>query len=160
MVKRVLDAAGLFRITIINGETFYTTYNVLDEVKSPVEREIVNSFIRSGKLKVIEINEEEIKKERKEINNSEKLSEADISIIALVKKLGNDSIVYTDDYELQNVLSNIGINFEGVKVKSIKKKYTWVYRCASCGRVYKIRLEVCPVCGGKVKRKLKSASQV
>ncbi|MGC8600569.1 MAG: NOB1 family endonuclease [Nitrososphaeria archaeon] len=160
MAKRVLDAAGLFRITTITGEVFYTTYNVLDEVKSPVEREIVNSFLRSGKLKVIEISEEEIEKERKKISGSERLSEADISVIVLVEKLGSDSVVYTDDYELQNALSNLGINFEGVKVRGIKKKYTWVYRCASCGRVYKKRLEVCPVCGGKVKRKLKNASLV
>ncbi|MDP8023872.1 MAG: NOB1 family endonuclease [Nitrososphaeria archaeon] len=160
MAKKILDAAGLFKINLISGEPFYTTYNVLDEVKSPVEREIVNGYLRSGKLKVFEISNEEIENERKTLKSSERLSDSDISVIVLAKKMGGGSIVYTDDYELQNTLSNLGIEFDGVKVNKIKKKYTWIYRCTSCGRVYNNRIEVCPVCGGRVKRKLKSSGSI
>ncbi len=160
MAKKILDAAGLFKINLINGELFYTTYHVLDEVKSPVEREIINSYLRSGKLKVLEINNEEIENERNILKSSERLSDADISVIVLAKKMGRGSIVYTDDYELQNTLSNLGIEFEGVKVNKIKKKYAWIYRCTSCGRIYKNRIEVCPVCGGRVKRKLKASDSI
>lgn len=152
MKKIVLDAAGLFKITLINGDYFYTTYQVLDEVKSQAEKEIVNRYIREGKLSVVEVSDKEIKEIEKQLTISKGLSEADFSLLALAKKLG-DTKVYTDDYELQNALSLLGIEFEGVKVKRIKKKIVWVYRCAYCGRTYNYKLEECPVCGGPVRRK-------
>ncbi len=160
MSKKILDAAGLFKINLISGDVFYTTYNVLNEVKSSFEMEIVNSYLRSGKLKVFEINKEEIENERKTLKSSERLSDADISVILLAKKLDDDSIVYTDDYELQNTLSVLGIKFEGVKVSKIKERRIWVYMCTSCGRYYKTKIEMCPVCGGMVKRRLKKTYSI
>ena len=69
--------------------------------------------------------EEAIQKIRTYLGKSNtKLSSADISIVALsfeFKEQGEIFVVITDDYSVQNSLKKMGISFQGVIYKEIKK---------------------------------------
>ncbi len=151
----VLDAAGLFRINLIDSKIMFTTNKALNEIEDENERLIVSSYLKSSRLKAIEPGENMEKLAFKIAGSNPNLTGADISIIALALGLKEkyDITVITDDYELQNVLALNGIKFKGIKTVGIKKVIKWTYRCTGCGRHFEKPLETCPYCGSKVKRK-------
>lgn len=153
----ILDSAGLFRISLINSEIMFTTNKAINEVDNENERLIVNSYIKSSKLKVLEPESQAVKLALNITGTSPRLTEADISVIALALQLDKkyDITVITDDYELQNVLALHNIKFKGIKTVGIKKIIRWAYRCTGCGRYFKMPHEICPYCGSAVKRKPK-----
>jgi UPF0271 protein len=54
-----------------------------------------------------------------------KLSKTDIDVIALalqLKEQGYSVTVLTDDYDIQNILQRIGIDFTSVKTVGIKRR--------------------------------------
>jgi len=78
------------------------------------------------------------------------LSKVDIDVLALTYHL--KAILLTDDYSMQNVAKEMGIEYKGVLQEGIKEKFHWKYRCKSCGRYFDEYVEVCPICGGEIKR--------
>ncbi|MEM0097276.1 MAG: hypothetical protein QXT35_03775 [Conexivisphaerales archaeon] len=151
----ILDSAGLFRISLINSEIMFTTNEAVNEVVNENEKLIVNSYIKNSKLKVLEPQKDVLKLALNIIGANPKLTEADISIMALALQLGEkyDVTVITDDYELQNALALNNIKCKGIKTIGIKKIIQWTYRCTGCGRYFKRPFEICPYCGSKVRRK-------
>ncbi len=135
----------------------FTTNEAVNEVDNENERLIVNSYIKSSKLKVLEPERQAVKLALNITGASPRLTQADISVIALALQLYEkyDITVITDDYELQNVLALHNIKFKGIKTVGIKKIIRWTYRCTGCGRYFKNPLEICPYCGSAVKRKPK-----
>ena len=131
----ILDAAAL-----LNTENFYfdkknryfTTNLVFDEWKDFQNRVIAENALSKGVLSIQDPCEESIKKTIESINKSNtKLSSADISIIALsfeFKERGENFVVITDDYSVQNSLKKMKINFLGVIHKEIKKCRTFKSR--------------------------------
>jgi UPF0271 protein len=79
------------------------------------------------------------------------LSPADIEVLALALELG--ALLYTDDFAIQNVAFELGIESRPVHQRSAAKR-RWKYRCSGCGRYYSAPGE-CQVCGAVIKRKLK-----
>ncbi|MEM4509064.1 MAG: ribonuclease VapC, partial [Archaeoglobaceae archaeon] len=70
------------------------------------------------------------------------------------KEKGNEVVLVTDDYSIQNVAMALGIEFESVIHPRISKGFKWVRICRGCGR--KVESDVCPICGGEtVIRKVK-----
>jgi len=86
-----------------------------------------------------------------------RLSETDLKVLAKAldeKEKGNDVVLVTDDYSIQNVAMALGIKFETVVRQGISKGFKWVRVCKGCGR--KIDSEICPICGSEaVMRKVK-----
>jgi len=78
------------------------------------------------------------------------LSMVDIHVLALAFHLR--AILLTDDYSMQNVAKEMNIRYEGVMQEGIKEKFYWKYRCKSCGKYFDEYVEICPVCGGEIKR--------
>ena len=86
------------------------------------------------------------------------LSEADIEVLALaleLKKAGFNPYIVTDDYSIQNVANQIGVNFTSLITYGIKFRFNWILYCPACYRKYpsNYRLTSCEVCGTKLKRK-------
>ena len=79
------------------------------------------------------------------------LSTTDIGLIATAFEIGG--ILVTDDYAMQNVAIEIGIEIEGRDKNIIKEKRIWIFKCQSCGRENKKNIDNCPVCGGEFRRK-------
>jgi len=85
------------------------------------------------------------------------LSKADSSILALavdLKKSGKAPIIVSDDYAVQNVAEGMGIGYQSLSSLGIRQKFKWTYYCPACFKRYLAGdLQVCGVCGTKLKRK-------
>jgi len=154
-VKRyVIDSSALIEGFIPPGDA---------EVYIPpgVEKEVHKKGVELAMLKVVSpsrYNTKLVVKAAKETGDFHSLSNVDIEILALALQM--NAIIITDDYAIQNVAAHLGLEFEGLHQKKIKEKRKWKWRCTSCGRYYNEYHEVCPVCGGKLKRVTQRAKKL
>lgn len=86
------------------------------------------------------------------------LSETDLQILALALELreeGCASQIVTDDYSIQNVATQIGIDFVSLATFGIRRLLEWIRYCPACHREYPAdyNSKKCAVCGTTLKRK-------
>ncbi len=147
----MLDSGALLNTNSFSHiEGAITTPRVADEIKSRAP--LIEAYVESGLLEIREPREqsiEEIRKIAKSIGELDKLSGADVEVLALA--LETEATLVTDDYHVQNVAAAAGIPFEGVTGK-IRRAIRWIKRCTGCGRVfpYSYRGKRCPYCGGRI----------
>ena len=149
-----LDPLGL------EDET-YTVPDVAEELRTqtgPSYRLTVSSS--SGKMKIQAPTIEslrEVADHAKLLGDRLVLSKADSSILALavdLKKTGKTPIIVSDDYAIQNVAEGMGIGYQSLSALGIRQKFRWIYYCPACFKRYVTgELQVCGVCGTKLKRK-------
>ena len=117
--------------------------------------------VENGKLKVKVPSEDcwnRVKASAEKVGDSFFLSETDIQILALALELKtadcNPRIV-TDDYSIQNVATQMGIEFVSLATLGIRRLLEWVRYCPACHREYfaDYRSTKCTVCGTALKRK-------
>jgi UPF0271 protein len=135
-----------------------------------VEEEIrVNSMswvrfktaVENGKLKVRAPSEESwnrVKASASRVGDSFFLSETDLQLLALASELraeGYTPQIVTDDYSIQNVATQIGIDFVSLATFGIRRLLEWVRYCPACHREYPANYKStnCEVCGTDLKRK-------
>jgi UPF0271 protein len=123
--------------------------------------------IESGKLKVKsplpEFSEKAVASAN-HVGDSFKLSEADMQLLALALQLKAEGYIpqiVTDDYSIQNVAAETGIEFLSLATFGIKRLLEWVRYCPACHRQYPAdcKSNVCQVCGTALKRKPKRKPQ-
>ena len=142
-----------------------------DQVTVPqVEEEIrINSItwvrfktaVENGKLKVKAPSEDfwnKVKASANRVGDSFFLSETDLQILALALELkaeGCTPQIVTDDYSIQNVATQIGIEFVSLATFGIRRLLEWVRYCPACHREYPADYDFtkCAVCGTALKRK-------
>ena len=86
------------------------------------------------------------------------LSEADCDVLALALELKNQGyhpLIVTDDYSIQNVANQIGVDFVPLMTYGIRFRFNWVLYCPACYKKYPpdYDFKVCKVCGSEIKRK-------
>ncbi len=135
-----------------------------------VEEELRNnsmSFVRfkiaveNGKLKVKAPSEKcwsKVKASASKIGDSFFLSETDMQILALaleLKAAGYTPQIVTDDYSIQNVATQMKIEFMPLATFGIRHLLEWVRYCPACRREYpaEYNSKKCEVCGTALKRK-------
>jgi UPF0271 protein len=101
---------------------------------------------------------EEVKAASKLVGDVFFLSEADFQVLALgleLKKLGFLPLIATDDYSIQNVANQIGIEFASLATFGIRFRLQWIRYCPACHRRYPAdyKFKKCQVCGTELKRK-------
>ena len=84
---------------------------------------------------------EQVKEAAKKTGDFPYLSQTDMEIIAIAKEYGG--VVISDDYSLQNVCSEMKIEYYGCGIEAIKKSIRWGYLCRGCGTKYTKRLDKC-----------------
>jgi UPF0271 protein len=117
--------------------------------------------IENGKLKVKEPTEEFLsitKASASKVGDSFKLSETDIQLLALALELKAEGFkpqIVTDDYSIQNVATQLRIEFLALATFGIKRLLEWIRYCPACYREYPANCSTkeCQVCGTKLKRK-------
>jgi UPF0271 protein len=92
------------------------------------------------------------------------LSETDLQILALALELkaeGCASQIVTDDYSIQNVATQIGIDFVSLATFGIRRLLEWIRYCPACHREYPAdyNSKKCAVCGTTLKRKPRKATK-
>lgn len=79
-----------------------------------------------------------------------RLSDTDIKLVAKALDLiemGEDVVLVTDDYSIQNVAMSLGLKVDNVIQPKISRHYRWVKICRGCGKP--VEGEICPVCGSE-----------
>lgn len=141
-----------------------TVPKVRDEIKiNSMACVRFNTAIDRGKVKVKMPQEEYLKKIKisaSKVGDSYLLSETDIQLLALALELktqGEHPEIITDDYSIQNVAKQNGINFYSLVTFGIRRLVEWMRYCPACHREYPVnsQFSVCQVCGTELKRKTK-----
>jgi UPF0271 protein len=117
--------------------------------------------VENGKLKVKAPSEEflnRVKASAITVGDSFFLSETDMQILALaleLKAAGYNPQIVTDDYSIQNVATQMGMEFAALATFGIRRLLEWVRYCPACHREYPADYgsTKCTVCGTELKRK-------
>ncbi len=150
----------------------YTTPSIIEEIK--VKKYIqknqnilnkIHAALENKKL-VIKSSEEkylhEVIIKSKETGDLNALSDADKELIALAFELSKNKEniikVFSNDYSLENVCSELGIPFFSLYKDGIKSKIIWEVYCPYCKKIYNVEdlHKMCEICGSKLKRRPKS----
>jgi len=168
------------RTVVLDTSAFlagYDPFSVSDEqVTVPkVEEEILRNYmikmrfqtaLESGKVKVRAPTQEAAAKARisaSKAGDYHKLSETDLELLSLALQLkseGNSPRIVSDDYSIQNVAKQLGIDFSALATFGIKRQLEWVRYCPACFKQYpaESKFKECQVCGTELKRKPKKKS--
>ncbi len=163
------------RVVVLDTSAFVAGYDPfslgVEQVTVPkVEQEIrrnsmvkmrLETAIESGRLKVKAPTKEyadHIKTPANKAGDSFKLSETDMEILALALQLKDEGYspqIVTDDYSIQNVAKQIGVEFVALATFGIKRVLDWVRYCPACHKEYPANLKSkeCQICGTELKRK-------
>ena len=159
----VLDTSALIMGLDPLGLEFetYSVPEVAEELRDqtgPSYRLTMSSS--SGKMKIQPPTEDslgEVVNHAGMLGDRHVLSKADSSVLALavdLRKSGKVPIIVSDDYAVQNVAEGMGIAYQSLSSLGIRQKYKWTYHCPACFKRYLTGdLQVCTVCGTKLKRK-------
>jgi endoribonuclease Nob1 len=133
-----------------------TVPSVADELKS---RDSVLRFdlAKEGGLRVEWPEPEMVKEVRKmaeHTRDSEELSKTDIEILAKALEHRDRCILLTDDYAVQNVAVQLGIQVKPIAQKRIKDIIIWQKQCIGCKKIFNDG-DVCLICGSALKKKRK-----
>ena len=101
---------------------------------------------------------QEVREASRKVGDVRYLSEADLQVLALaleLKRGGSHPLIVTDDYSIQNVANQVGVDFASLMTYGIRFRFNWIIYCPACHRKYSsdYRLKACEVCGTKLKRK-------
>lgn len=86
------------------------------------------------------------------------LSDVDFQVLALaleLKSTGDEPFIVTDDYSIQNVADQLGLEFAPLMTFGIRFRLHWIRYCPACHRKYPpdYKLKKCEICGTELKRK-------
>jgi UPF0271 protein len=163
------------RIIVLDTSAFLAGFDPFslgeDQVTVPaVEEEIrrnsiistrFKASVESGKLKIKAPRLESLENAKafaRKLGDSYLLSKADIQLLALALELKSEGYtpqIVTDDYSIQNVSTQMEIEFLALATFGIKCLLEWVRYCPACHREYPADCasKECLVCGTQLKRK-------
>ena len=161
----ILDASAFYSgIPFLGSSKCYTTSNVYNEIKH-IKRSFsaLEALIDAGNLQIKEPTGKYMDEARRAAEKSgdlAKMSDADLSIIALAFELRDSSpIIITDDYAIANVAELSGIRVSYVMSKGITKVGTWIRYCSACGIVYRKNERQCAICGNRLRSRLRPSQK-
>ncbi len=144
------------------GEDQATVPKVEEEIKSNSMTWVrFKTAVENGKVKVKVPSEEawnRVKASANKVGDSFFLSETDLQVLALAlefKAEGCTPQIVTDDYSIQNVATQMGIDFVSLATFGIRRLLEWVRYCPACHKEYPADYNAteCIVCGTALKRK-------
>ena len=144
-------------------------YNVtVPKVKEEIKRNSIlllrfEVAIDTGKIEVkppFEKYKTKVKNIADKMGELHLLSETDLDVLAVALELEIDGFkpqIVTDDYSIQNVASQMKIEFIPLTTKGIHKILEWIRYCPGCYKKFlsNYKLVSCSICGTKLKRKPK-----
>jgi len=72
-----------------------------------------------------------------------------------LKSYGENPLIVTDDYSIQNVANQLGLEFAPLMTFGIRYRLDWTIYCPACHREYPAdyKPKTCKACGTELKRK-------
>ena len=135
MKVHVIDSSAIFQ-----RKAVYANMVTVPEVAAEILDDASALYFSVKNLRVEEASREsieEVVEVAKKTGDIHKLSKTDIRVLAKAldeMKKGNEVVLVTDDYAIQNVAMKLGIKFEGIIQSQISKEFKWVKVCQGCGR--------------------------
>jgi UPF0271 protein len=160
----VIDTSALiagFDPFSINEEQ-YTAPKVRNEItEDTVSGVRFRTAIENGKVRVKNPQKTFLEKAKvfaSALGDSFFLSETDVQVLALALELKTDGyspLIATDDYSIQNVASEMNIEFAPLTTFGIRRRLQWIRYCPACHKKYPANYESqkCEVCATRLKRK-------
>jgi UPF0271 protein len=96
----------------------------------------------------------EVKVKAEQTRDSEELSKTDIEILAKALEYRDRGVLLTDDYAVQNVAVQLGIQVKPIAQKKIRDIIIWQKQCTGCRKTFE-KGDICPICGSPLKKKRK-----
>jgi UPF0271 protein len=155
-----LDAGAFYTglVFLSSAYQYWTTQAIFDEVKH-IKRShgAIEALLESNTLHVRNSDRKNIDKvvaAARRTGDYQKLSEADISIIALALQL--KIVLVTNDYAVANVATTLKIPVKSVASKGVMHTRRWIAYCSACGKAFGPNAKECRLCGNRLRRKYKS----
>jgi len=157
-------------VSLLHDFACYTTEGVVSEIKNHFSKQKIETAIISGSLIIATPDPpaiREVKAVAQKTGDLPFLSTTDIDLIALAITLRNDTCVQqnnspsndalqvvTDDYSIQNVLSQFNISVHPFMQKGINQYIRWLIYCPLCKKTFKPNTVIlCPECEIQLKRR-------
>jgi UPF0271 protein len=157
--RYALDAGAFYTGLVFQSPAsrYCTTDAVFDEIKHIKKSHgAIEALLESNSLQVLCPDKKSIEKvllAAKRTGDYTRLSEADISIVALALQL--EIILITDDYAVANVATTMKIPVKSLASKGITHTRKWVAYCSACGKSFGAIAKECRFCGNRLRRKYK-----
>ena len=158
--RYALDAGAFYTglVFLSSAYQYLTTQAVFEEVKHIKKSHgAIEALLESNTLQLLNSDRKNIDKvvaAARRTGDYQKLSEADISIIALALQL--KIVLVTNDYAVANVASTLRIPVRSVATKGIIHTRRWIAYCSACGKTFGPNAKECRLCGNKLKRRYES----
>jgi len=146
------------------GDEQFTAPKVEEELRrNSMVKMRLEIAIESGKLKVKTPTQDYTNRSEvyaNKVGDSFKLSDTDKQLLALALELKDSGYapqIVTDDYSIQNVATQMAIEFLSLSTSGIKRLLEWVRYCPACFKEYAVnsKFKECIICGTELKRKPK-----
>ena len=157
--RGALDAGAFYTGLVFQSSDsrYCTTEAVFDEVKHIKKSHgAIEALLESNSLRVLTPDKKNIEKvlfAARRTGDFARLSEADISIIALALQL--EFILITDDYAVANVAKTMKIPVKSMDSKGNTHTRKWITYCSACRRTFGVDAKECDLCGNRLRRKYK-----
>jgi UPF0271 protein len=144
------------------SEEQYTVPKVKEEIaESSMPWVRLKTAVENGRLRIKKPAEAfllKVKMSATSLGDSFFLSETDMQLLALaseLKTMGYQPLIITDDYSIQNVANQMGIEFASLATFGIRRRLQWLRYCPACHKKYPANYKSnnCGVCGTELKRK-------
>jgi UPF0271 protein len=131
---------------LVSSSMVYTRYKTAVESGKLIVRNPANVFLSR------------VAESSKTVGDILFLSDVDKQLLALaleLKSCGENPLIVTDDYSIQNVSDQIGVGFVPLATFGIRYRLNWIIYCPACHREYPAdyKLKNCEACGTALKRK-------
>jgi len=151
--KLVLDTSALFSMQDLppDSEAFVTS-SVLKELKKHGDKraELWGEMLTVSDPLPATVRK--VKEASSRTGDSTRISPTDVEVLALALDTGG--IILTDDYSIQNLAAYLGVPYQPVGMRGIRRVLRWSWRCVGCGKVYEKEMRDCPICGSPLKSTL------
>lgn len=117
-MRYVLDSSVFINSTFLSiseSDEHYTSESVVGEVKDISSRMLLQTALESGRIRKHIPLDSAIARVRGmagNVGSQRRLSRTDTELLAMALEL--NATLVTDDYEMQNLASHLGISFKGV----------------------------------------------
>ncbi|TGC07429.1 NOB1 family endonuclease [Methanolobus halotolerans] len=156
MVYFIADSAVFIMGKDIDPVSIITVSSVVGELRSS-EASLRFELALEGGAKV-EMPDPVVRRRVLEVAEStrdvEELSATDIDILSKALEYGNDAVLLSDDYAVQNVAQVLGIMVKPVVQKEIRDVLQWQKECTGCRRRFDTG-DICQVCGSTLRKRRK-----
>lgn len=142
----------------MSGLRWFTSTLVYDEVRHIKKSHgALDALIHVGNLIILQpkdISITTVREAAKATGDLTRLSEADISILALAYELKR--MLITDDYSIANVASGLQVVVKTISVRGVTDVRQWVATCPTCKKSYPIEITECRNCGNRLRYRYKT----